>query len=243
MAILRPDSQVSNSGFSLTGGANYATILADESDSTYVTGPVDSSNSLEVLLETGTDPGVNTGFSVHARAYYSSGNGRITLAVYDGATLIHSLREAVGSTVAEIDQSISEANAGNISDFSDLRIRIEVDADPIVLSGTVIVTELWLELPDLSIGGGEVEVPANNNVVQCQHPLPRISAISGQTATTTGVDKADIPVDLQDAIGGQICSLSGLWFPLRRVVIVDGLPYGDIYAPRSENDDTEIFIP
>ena len=84
MATLRPTSEVSNIGWSLTGGANYATILSDQADGTYCSGPVTSSNLLETLLTAGSDPGVNTGFSVHARGYYSSGNARLTISVIHG---------------------------------------------------------------------------------------------------------------------------------------------------------------
>lgn len=45
------------------------------------------------------------------------------------------------------------------------------------------------------------------------------------------------PVSEQDAVDGEVCSASKMWFPAHRVVYVDGLPYGDVFAPQEESED------
>jgi hypothetical protein len=36
----------------------------------------------------------------------------------------------------------------------------------------------------------------------------------------------------EDSQKGRICTRSKMWFPAHRIVIVGGLPYGDVFAPR-----------
>lgn len=232
--IPRPNSDVSNTGVVSTGGALYTEI--DESvasDSDYLTFSGGVADTCTVGLETPGDPGVYNDWVVTARLAhldsFATGDMKMDVALYEGASLVESFTSVALSTLIA-NYTFAIADASSISDYSALRLRFTNNT----ASGgnlDVYLYQAFLTMGDYEQSGGG-EVTAARTIVQCQHPQPRVSAISGETSTLTGVDKADLPVDIQDAIGGKVCSFSGLWFPARRVVIVQGLPYGDIYAPK-----------
>jgi len=233
--VPRPSADVSNTGVVSTGGNLYSVI--DESvanDADYLTFSGGVADTCTVRLNTASDPGVYNNWVVTARLAYESGLATgdmiMTVALYSGATLIQSTNTPALSDVIT-NYTINITDASSVSDYSDLRLRF---TNSLASGGNLDVKlyQAFLTMGDAATPTGGGTVSTAQAIVQCQHPVPTFSAISGQTSTVLGVDKADLPVDIQDAIGGKVCSFSGLWFPARRVVIVQGLPYGDIYAPK-----------
>lgn len=237
MAILRPTSEVSNIGWTLTGGADYATILSDQSDATYISQNSAVGSDMTVGLASGVDPGVDTGFTVYARARMTGTDAELNLGLYQGGTLIKDGTITITGSFSDLPVALSAGEASSITDFTTLRIRADGGGGDI--GGMTLVSDVWLELADIPAG----EAIADRCVVQCHHPAPTISAISGVSATSKDVVKADYPIDLADALGGQICSWSGLWYPARRIVIVDGLPFGDDNAPKESNPNPGETLP
>jgi hypothetical protein len=48
------------------------------------------------------------------------------------------------------------------------------------------------------------------------------------------IPKGGRPVSLEDMAGGQICSASGLWYPLSKLKFIGGKPYGIDMGPSVE---------
>lgn len=248
MQYLRPSSDVSNSGWTASSGPDLYAMLDETSasDADYISNVFNGTYTYKTRLSTGGDPGSSADHTLRYRIVNNIGGAVAvspswTITILQGATTIASETRSANGTLTTYSLALSSGEADALDWGTPIDVQIEFTGQAI--SSNTRCTWVEFEVPDVvSSGGGEVEVPANDAVVQCQHPLPQVYTNGGKTATVTDIDKADIPVDMADAYGGEVCSFSGLWFPARRVVIVDGLPYGDIYAPRPE-DDQEIFVP
>ena len=159
MQTLRPASQVSNIGWNLSGGANYATILGDELDGTYVHANSAIGAELEVDLDAGTDPGIDTGIVVHVRCQYISGtNASVDIILKQGVTTISSGVVALGSSIGDVTYAVPEVDAAAITDFSALRIYLGANTGDV--SSTSRIYDIWLvmadaEPPDPTPGSGD----------------------------------------------------------------------------------------
>jgi hypothetical protein len=131
LASARPTSTVSAGSWTDQAGGttNLHSPLADEDNATYIQSELAPSASVcEVLLETLSDPGTNAAHSfVYRYDKYPPGGPRIDLTVQlrqGTSTLIAAQTLTnVSDTINDGVLAVSEAEAGNITDRSDLRLR------------------------------------------------------------------------------------------------------------------------
>lgn len=112
-----------------SGGTALAAAL-DASSTSYIQSNTTPSNSgCRVKLQSGADPGVNTGHVIHwAVAKTGTETINMTVKLYQGGgdslgagTLIASFtRNGVTSSFTTYDENLSEAQAGNITNYADL---------------------------------------------------------------------------------------------------------------------------
>jgi hypothetical protein len=136
-----PLSQTGNTGnWVTTGAATPQEALADgsdgvEDDNTYIRSPADPSNAeCEIRLEPMDDPGVHTGHKIKYR-YRSQGDAPtsvvdLTVTLHQGtnntpiATATHN---AIGTSWVENTITLTSTEAGNITDYTDLRLRFKAN--------------------------------------------------------------------------------------------------------------------
>ena len=125
----RPLSTVSAGAWTdqASGTTDMHSPLADETDATYIQSELNPSSSVcEVLLETLSDPGTNAAHQVIYR-YAKDGTPQINLTVQlrQGASTVIAAQTItnVSSSITDGTLALSEAEAGNITDYSDLRLR------------------------------------------------------------------------------------------------------------------------
>jgi hypothetical protein len=125
---LRPISDVSAGSWTPSSGSDLYAMLDETtpSDTDYIQSATFPSNDVcEVKLATGTDPGVNTGHTVSYRIKGTMAAQNLTIQLRQGAgTLIKQWAHTnVPTTETTHEQTLSEGEAGNITDYSDLRLR------------------------------------------------------------------------------------------------------------------------
>ena len=112
--------------------------------------------TIECTLGSVTDPGVHTGhiFKIRARASGSTGVNRAgVIYVYQGTTLISTSDSTTFNLAyATKTHTISEAEAGNITDYTDLRIRAVFTWGTAGTARSIIITGMEAEFPDASAG-------------------------------------------------------------------------------------------
>ncbi len=125
----RPLSTVSAGAWTdqASGTTDMHSPLADETDATYIQSELNPSSSVcEVLLETLSDPGTNAAHSFVYR-YAKDGTPQINLTVQlrQGASTVIAAQTItnVSDSITDGTLALSEAEAGNITDYSDLRLR------------------------------------------------------------------------------------------------------------------------
>lgn len=118
--------------------------------------PTQTSVARVSLASLGGTPSVDTGHSIMARVRKQSGLGLVTLraALYEGANNRSGDLESNGlpTSLTTVTLPIPEANAANITDYSNLEIRFWGYSST---SDTVVVelAEIWLETPEVTPGG------------------------------------------------------------------------------------------
>jgi hypothetical protein len=137
-----PDTWVTES---FSSSNRYASI-DDSSDSTYVlNNTFGSSSTLEVGLDSSlSTPGAGTRTLKHRTRGDFTETETITVALYEGASLVQSFTRTPSSTVT----TYSETVTSGISDYSDLSVRLTTS------SQQVNVYEVEFEIPDAGGGGG-----------------------------------------------------------------------------------------
>lgn len=239
---LAPISDVSSSGVTASSGGTLFGVIdeAVASDADYLTYTATGNPTATFGLTSALLPTATTGWGLTVRCRYESVvlTGDPTLVVYllEGATQRYTANQIIGSdTFANYTFNLSDMAA--ISDYTNLRLRLAYDTST-VPGAKMYVSQAFLTMPDaLVLGGGDFT--PTPWVAQGIYPFP-IGVTSGYALEDNSVDKADLPLDVEDALGGQICTLSGLWYPKRRIVFVDGLPYGDEHAPRPDYGPPDI---
>jgi len=243
MAILRPTTEISNIGWTLNGGANYATILSDQLDGTYVSQNSAAGADLTVALASGTDPLVDTGFTIYARARRTGTDAELNLNLRQGGTLIKTGLVTIGASFSNLSVALSSGEASAITDFTALRIQLDGGGGDI--GGQTYIADVWLELPDLSTGGFtyNAEIMGSIDMIMCDQPLPpgvtttdrEFQFTGGQKQAGTFVNWWCRPKSPEDARGAKVCAISGYMFPASQIVWVnDGLGggwYGAPFAP------------
>jgi len=132
--FLRPSSDITNPG---TWTGDYTDINeASPDDGDYGVSDDRTAVIYETLLDTGAIPTVDTGHIVRIRHAKSdtgvppstNGNSQtVDFYLYQGGTIIQTL--ATGVTLGAwttANYNITEGNAANITDYSDLRVRVDV---------------------------------------------------------------------------------------------------------------------
>jgi hypothetical protein len=133
---LRPNGDVSNTGaWTATPSATPISSNIDEtvaSSADYIASPsLPSAAAYTASLAPGIDPGVNTGHVVEVQVWRDSGITSHTLAValMQGSTVIKTQDFTDLTTTPTTRQfTLSEAEAGNITDYTALRIRFTATA-------------------------------------------------------------------------------------------------------------------
>jgi len=123
-----PVSDVAANGWqSSLGGALYAAIdetMPDGSD--YIYSPDNpTTQEFEVMLGPLVDPGVDGDFTLSYLLRAIGLDTTFTMSLYDGATQIKQWTESVAVADGEVllNHTLTSAEAANISNFSDLRLR------------------------------------------------------------------------------------------------------------------------
>lgn len=108
----------------------------------------------EVKFGALTDPTVHTGhtlrFSTIRQGFV---NQTINISLYQGTTLIYSSAITATSTYATSTFTLSEAQAANITDYTDLRVRMSHVYDG---ASSPRISTVEFEVPDAGGGGGGV---------------------------------------------------------------------------------------
>jgi hypothetical protein len=170
---------------------------ASASDTDYVRNDNNTNDSYEATLSNVTDPTVHTGHVVRYRYRkdQSGGNSRnIAVGLYQGGTLIASqTHNDIGNTWTPGSFTLTTGEAGNISDYTDLRVRATASGTTGGNPGNRRRVELsWaeLEVPDVA-GQNLVEVVDETvNVADTEataFKLTRQDVDTSQVGETTAV--------------------------------------------------------
>ncbi len=118
--LLRPESDVSAGAWTPSTGSDLFAMLDEStySDADYIT--TSSASTAEVAFGTGLDPASSSG---HIIRYRAKGTGTLTVELYEGATLIATDVPAITGSFQTFTWTLSGAEADDISDYADLRLR------------------------------------------------------------------------------------------------------------------------
>ena len=153
----RPASDLQKEWNTSTGTDHYA-LIDEESpaDGDYlvewVLGDTDKFSTTNV-----TDPGIHTGHIIRVRGKVTEVTGEMQVHLYDGVTLIKSWTPSLDVAYGTDSYTLSEGEAANIGDYTDLRLWLEVtlvDEDE-----TIYVSWLEFEVPDAAPAFEYKDVP------------------------------------------------------------------------------------
>lgn len=124
-----PISDVTTTGWTKepSGAASFAAVLADISDATYAAKENPAAAVLTVAMSTLTEPVGSEPYTVSYRTSMHDGSDAEVLVelMQGGATVIASWTDdwSVASTVQQFDHELTAEEVGDITDWSDLRLR------------------------------------------------------------------------------------------------------------------------
>ena len=152
-----PTATFSNN-WTVTGSATAHQALASPSDSSLIETNI-VAEKCRVNIESLTDPLIGTGHDIkfRAKATGSGGGEKVRIRLFEGATQ-RALSGKISITRGSFNAytfTLSIVDADTITDYTDLRI--EIDADTVGGSENLEVSEIFLEIPDASGGGGDNE--------------------------------------------------------------------------------------
>jgi hypothetical protein len=106
-----------------------------------------------ISLSAGETPSTRTAHSIKVRARVTGGSGVLYVALYEGSTNRSGdlTSDALTGTLAEYTIAIADADAANITDYSNLELRfwgVAASGD----TSTFEVDQIWLEIPLASVG-------------------------------------------------------------------------------------------
>lgn len=253
----RPASDVSNIGWVLSSGSDVYALIDESSadDADYIQKTWNGTASeAEVALSAVSTPDSLGGHIVRYRARMTNLGAfvdpqNLQVSLFDGATLIASQTTDVGptgTTWQTYSFTLTAGESGNITDYSDLRLKFEMTGGD---NGETLQMS-WAELQTpnavASSGGFTYAQPSPISATGLQRdkfPQRNSGAFreflfntqeSFGTPLTRPMRWAD-PESEQDALNGRVCSLSGHWFPARMLVWIDGKVYGEPFAPYKHN--------
>lgn len=154
----RPDNDITRTNVNSGTYTDVDEVTASDSD--YLYGTNNTAVTYECSLQNPTDPNIHTGHTIRYRVVktYSgtpSGTGSttyVTAYLYQGGTLIATdTQRTLDGTWTQYDWTISEAEAANITDYSDLRVRFYSPASGGSVSNRRSVGLSWVvvEVPDV----------------------------------------------------------------------------------------------
>lgn len=154
MQTLSPISTLTLSLWSVVGaGTKHEAAAADDGDTSYIASTTGGSQVQALGLGSGTDPVVHTGHVLRMvyRRLVTTGNVRPGLQLYQGGVAITDVERAPAATSdwQTFDYTLSEAEAGAITDYSALVLHV-VSPAPLVQGFEVRVTLAELRIPDYS---------------------------------------------------------------------------------------------
>jgi hypothetical protein len=105
-----------------TGSGIYADVAADD-DSHYAR--LSNGGVYECLFGALVDPGDNTGHTISYRLRFAGGaaSGSSSTEIWQGATVIASYTDTAAGSFGDFSHTLTSTQAGNITDYSDLRVR------------------------------------------------------------------------------------------------------------------------
>ena len=125
---LRPSSDINTGWACSTGSARYALIDEEEAnDSDYI----DTSTlnqTQECKLSAGNTPNVRTGHSIKFRGRQTTVTTGINIVLLQGTTTIKTQSQSFTSSYATYTVNLTEAEANNITNYTDLRLRFICNA-------------------------------------------------------------------------------------------------------------------
>lgn len=133
----RPVSDVSVGDFVASGGGPLYAAVDDvvPDDGDYIYNPTNTFVFAELMLSAITDPGIDTGHHVVARAWAASGAPYFFLYLQQGATVIASVVLPVNNTSpGEYVIELSPSEAAAITDYSNLRVLVMATSGSINIS-------------------------------------------------------------------------------------------------------------
>jgi len=151
----------------------------DASDATFITSPVGANTACEVKLASLTDPVASTGHWIYARAMVANGSGTaesLYFHLYQGNTLLASgLFYISRTTITTYAYDLTETQANNITDYADLRIRVE--PWNVAAGESINAFDVWFECPGIDAA----PITASTVAATVAIPTPTITAFSPAT--------------------------------------------------------------
>ena len=120
LSYLRPISDVSVGGWTPSTGTSLYAVLDEvtPSDTDYI--QASSATTCEVQLTAGATPSSRDNHTLKYRIL--AGNGSITVELKCGATTIKSWSHTLTASIQNISNTLSNAEASSITDYSNLRV-------------------------------------------------------------------------------------------------------------------------
>lgn len=250
MQYARPTSTVSSATWGYVGASFHGAIADvvtpgnEDVDTTYIFATAGGSvTNCEVLLSTVTDPVSSSDHTVYFKHKtttvppYAAPND-LTVSLYDGATLIASVTVEPTGTETESSFLLSGPEADAITDYSDLRIALGYNYGG--FGDEIRIYSAYMVVPDAGAGSGGGVTVDEPSIVHLR-PYDRFQHQTGvpemlTNYEQTGPEEEEYPWYARpdgyfDGVNSKICNRSGLRFPARMAVYVDGNWYGKPFAP------------
>jgi hypothetical protein len=182
-------------------GSLYTSIdeVTSDGDDSYIL-DAGANTMCEVELGDLEDPTVDTGFTLHLfmRSIGSGGPEKLDVHLMQGATTIATWNNQSNRSASYADQNlaVAEADAANIDDFTDLRVRMT--GDSIGGSEEMRVTQVYLEIPDAPIASDSISAYING----------ADTASGSRPAYTKGQDSANDSISVY--LNGQDTALDSI---------------------------------
>ena len=216
----RPDATITAASWTASATTLHGDT-SDQSNATYMTGG-SSAGTVELNLGNVTDPASSADHVIYIRVQGTGTGGpeRFSLSLLQGATVIaapFSAQSAPRGTWTEYSYTLIGTEADAITDYTDLRVQVTPSG---LKSGeTVLVSEVWLQVPDNTAN----LVPADVSGV------PTVDAVTlSQTHILTVADvavtaSADAPVITQSGVDLVVANVSAVTDVMpRHMVDTDG---------------------
>lgn len=186
-----PSSDVSNAGsWTYSAGSTLYGCVDEESysDTDYILTPKSASSAVCVLgLESATDPGYHTGHVLQIRAKSTStSGGSVTFELMQSSTSIcSSSTGTLGTSFADYTYNLTETEAGNITNYGTLSVRLTGSAGS---NKYTWVGWVQLTVPDTNITltvNSDAFTEACDNVTLTQTHILAMAAAALEHAATT----------------------------------------------------------